>query len=219
MLQRKLFSLNIALNKTFVNHIEHTHNLCIYKLGNVPLPSNLIFNKAETVTLINCNKFGINSILIPDIFPNLKRINYLSAHPGNYDIYKRFNDNIEWFFPNKRYDFYEYMMALGFGKKDNSLISQYIVNKQIIDGKTDFDISYKFDLQIPNYNIVDSEWYRQQFYEYIVKKHNEENQSGCNNVNKSNHLLQELEELHLQQEVVKKNMLHDVFENIIDNKN
>ena len=108
---------------------------------------------------------------------------------------------------------------LGFGKKDNSLISQYIVNKQIIDGKTDFDISYKFDLQIPNYNIVDSEWYRQQFYEYIVKKHNEENQSGCNNVNKSNHLLQELEELHLQQEVVKKNMLHDVFENIIDNKN
>ena len=207
MLQRRLFSLNIQLSKNFVEYIEKTNHLCIYKLGNLPLPTQLSFPNVQTVVLINCNKYGVNNILRPTVFPNLRQIHYLRAHPGSYDIHNRFQNNIHWVFPNKKYDFYEYIMSIGIGKKKSNLISTYIVNKQLLDGKNDFDISYKFDLQIPDYDIVDSEWYKLQFYEYLVKKHND--------VSVNSYLLQELEELHLQQEVVKNNYI-DMFDTIED---
>lgn len=195
MLSNRLFSSNIKLSNKFVDHIQNTSNLCIYKLGDYSIPSNIFFPKAETLTLINCNKFGIKNILYPRHFPALKTVNYLSAHPGDYDIYKRFDTNLEWVFPNKRYDFYDFMMALGYGKKDYGLIKRYIINTEILDGKHEFDIAYKFDLNIPGYSIVNSKWWQSQFYEYLVEKQDE--------VVDKHLLIQELEELHLQHEVVK----------------
>jgi len=202
MLQRRIFSLNCNFNSNFVKYIEETNNLCVYKLGYTVLPNNLTFNNVDTLTIINCNKFGISSILKPHIFPNLNKINYISSNPEDYSIYKRFDKKVQWFFPDKQLDFYEYMIALGYGSKQKTLIPRYIINKQIIDGKNDFDISYKFDLQIPNYGRVDSEWYRKQFYEYIDYKYG-----------KDIRLLsfQEVEELHLQQEICKKNNSHDII--------
>jgi len=209
MLVPRLFSFNTKLCSNFVKHIENTNNLCVYKLGSYPLPTNLLFPKADTLTLINCNKKGIQNILNPAFFPSLKKVNYLSVHPGDYEIYKRFGNQLEWVFPNKRYDFYDYMMSLGSGKKDVNLIHTYIKNKQIIDGTNDFDISYKFDLNIPNYLIVVSELYKSQFYEYLVKKQNEK-YDCCNGT----FFIQELEELHLQREVVNDIIISEDFETI-----
>jgi len=211
MLSKRLFSFNTKLCPNFVRHIENTNNLCVYKLGSYALPSNILFPKANTLTLINCSKKGIQNILNPDIFPSLKRVNYLSIQPGSYDIYKRFRNQLEWVFPNKRYDFYDYMMALGYGKKDPKLIQTYIKDKQMVDGTNDFDISYKFDLSIPDYVIVDSEWYRAQFYEYLVNK-----QNALDDVCEGTFFVQELEELHLQKEAVKNMVISEDFDNIVD---
>jgi hypothetical protein len=168
--KRNLF--NKILSPHFIKHIENTTNVCIYKLDSYKIPDNIIFSNAKAVTLINCNSSGVTNILKSSIFPNIHRINYLSSNPGN-NLDVRFPHSVEWIFPNKDYDFYNFMVMSGKGRKDPTLIKEYIANKIMIDGKNEFDISFKLDLNIPEFGVTNGDWWRSQFYEYLVKKENE----------------------------------------------
>lgn len=166
------------ISSIFIKYIENTNNIVIYKLGNHHISSNIKFPKATTTTLINCSKEGIFNILSNNTFPNLKKINYLSTHPGNYNISRRFS-NVEWVFPDKNYDFYDYMIKNGNSRKDYNLLPSYLKNKRMIDGQNGHDISFYFDIFIEDFNnysdknIIEGEWLRNQFYEYCVQKQQE----------------------------------------------
>ena len=216
MLGNKLISFSKNLSTEFINHIKSTNNLCIYKLGAHYIPQNVIFPKTDTITLINCNKEGIQNILTPTIFPNLNKINYLSANPGNYLIFDRFKNDIKWVFLNKKYDLYNYMVEAGRATKDSNIIREYIANKKIIDGKNEFDISFHFDLNIPGFGITDGEWWRSQFYEYLVKQQNINNHKYCMYPGEFGSL-QDEEELKLQREYVKSSIDTLNFDCIDDN--
>jgi hypothetical protein len=170
VLINRLVSLNKHVSQDFINHIGKTKSLCIYKLGNHIIPKNIFFPNAKYLTLINCNNNGVVRMLYPEIFPNIKVINYLSTNIGNYTFHKRFSKNVQWVFPDKNYEFFNFMVETGYGKKDPDIIKRYISNKKIIDGKNGFDISFEFDINVPGYGIVNGEWWRSQFYEYLVKK-------------------------------------------------
>lgn len=215
MLSNRLISFSKGLSKEFTNHIESTHNLCLYKLGAHYIPDTIVFHKAESLTLINCNKNGILNILTPTIFPNLSRVNYLSADPGDFKIYERYNDKLEWVFPNKSYEFYDFMVKSGRGKKDINLIKEYVASKKIIDGKNGFDISFHFELNIPGFGITDGEWWRSQFYEYLVNKQNKHNYKYCMYPGETPGI-QDEEELALQRDIVKASIDDIYFEHVID---
>ena len=187
--------------------------MCVYKLGYHYIPNNIIFPKAESITLINCNRNGILNILTPTIFPNLTKVNYLSADPGDFKIYERFNDKINWVFPNKSYEFYDFMVKSGRGTKDQELIKKYVASKKIIDGKNGFDISFHFDLNIPEFGIVDGEVWRSQFYEYLVRQQNVNNYKHCMYPGEAIQI-QDDEELLLQKEYVKKSIDELYFDSI-----
>jgi len=175
----KLISFSKYLHPDFVKHVQTTNNLCLYKLGSYTIPENISFPNAHTLTLINCNRTGILNIFTPNIFPNLANVNYLSADPGDFKLYERYNDTLKWVFPNKPYDFFDWMVKSGRGTKDSELIKKYIANKKIIDGQGGFDISFEFDINVPGYGIVNGEWWRLQFYEYLVKQQNINKYSNC----------------------------------------
>lgn len=158
------------LSHDFVKYIESTNHLCIYKLNGQNVPAKILFPKVTTLTLINCSKTGVQNMLSPNIFPNTKYVNYLSAGPAEYDIYRRFDGRTQWVFPNKNYDFYNYMVSQGCGKKDDALMKKFIASKKIIDGANGFDISFQFDLNIPDFGIISGEWWRSQFIEYLHSK-------------------------------------------------
>jgi hypothetical protein len=198
----KLISFGKSIDSEFVKHIQNTDNLCLYKLGSHHIPSNIIFPNAKTITLINCNRAGILNIFKPTIFPKLSNVNYLSADPGDFKLYERYNDKINWVFPNKTYEFYDFMVKSGRGKKDTELIKKYMTNKKIIDGQNGFDISFEFDINVPEYGIVNGEWWRSQFYEYLVKQQYLEQYKDCIYPGETPDK-QELEEAILEKEHVK----------------
>jgi hypothetical protein len=204
---------NRKLSFDFTKIIESATNLCIYRLNNQPLSPNIFFPNAKMITLINCNKDGILNILNPNIVPNIKRINYLSAHPGDYSIYERFPTGVEWIFPNKNYDFYDMMVDNGRGKKDSDLIKTYIHSKKIIDGKNSFDISYEFDLAVPGMGIVNGTLWATQMQYYLEYKNA---QIKNKNKNKPN---QEIEEQLLEKERVKSVIEDDYFNYMIKSSN
>lgn len=173
MVVNRLISLNKNLTHDFICHIERAKNVCIYKFGNYNIPKNIIFPNANAITLINCTGNGILNILSPSIFPNLNTINYLSVSTGNYAFHHRFKPNTKWVFPDKNYEYFNFMVEMGYGTKDPELIKRYVANKKIIDGKSEFDISYDFDLNVPDYGIVNGEWWRIQFYEYLSRAQSE----------------------------------------------
>jgi hypothetical protein len=173
MSKNRIVSFNTRLCQDFVKHIENTNNVCLYKLGNHNIPHNLFFPNARALTLINCSKNGILNILHPRFFPNINTINYLSMGTGNNTVYSRFNPDTRWNFPDKNYEYYNFMVGAGYGKKDPEIIKTYISNKRLIDGKNGFDISYELDLNIPGYGVVNGEWWISQLYEYMVVKQNE----------------------------------------------
>jgi hypothetical protein len=215
MLSKKLISFSKGLSKEFVNNIESSHNLCMYKLGSHYIPENIVFPKAESITLINCSRHGILNIVTPTVFPNLSKINYLSADPGDFKIYERFNDKIKWVFPNKSYEFYDFMVKTGRGTKDSQLIKKYVASKKIIDGKNGFDISFHFDLNIPGHGIIDGEWWRSQFYEYMVHKQELHRYKDCMYPGEVAPI-QDDEETLLQKEYVKSSIDELYFDHITD---
>jgi hypothetical protein len=181
------------------------------------MPPDIIFPKAETITLINCSRDGILNILTPRILPKLSKVNYLSADPGNFKIYERFNNNVKWIFPNKSYDFYDFMVKSGRGTKDTQLIKKYVTNKKIIDGKNGFDISFHFELNIPGFGITDGEWWRSQFYEYLVQKQYIYQHRDCMYPGESPPINYEYdEETLLQKEYVKSSIEKLYFDHITD---
>lgn len=214
MLSHRLISFNNRLTSEFVKHIESANNLCIYRLGSHYIPPKISFPNADTVTLINCTRTGISSILNHSILPNITRINYLSTHPGDYSIYERIRYDVDWVFPDKAYDFYDYMVSAGRGKKDPLLIKRYIANKRIIDGHNGFDISFNFDLNVPGFGITDGQWWSSQFYEYLVTKQN--NVSISLTEAENLHIMQEIEEYVLQKEHMKAALENDYFNCIIE---
>jgi hypothetical protein len=216
MLSKKLISFSKGLSKEFVNNIESSHNLCMYKLGSHYIPENIVFPKAESITLINCSRHGILNIVTPTVFPNLSKINYLSADPGDFKIYERFNDKIKWVFPNKSYEFYDFMVKTGRGKKDAELIKRYVTNKKIIDGQNGFDISFEFDINIPGYGIVNGDWWRSQFYEYLVRAQNNDNNADIIIQNKVLDINQEIEEEKFQKERVREDLEAFSLEDMAD---
>jgi hypothetical protein len=168
----KLLSFQKKLTNEFVKHIETTNDLCLYRFSVFSIPRSVIFPNATYLTLINCSKSGISNILNPDIFPNIHTINYLSTNPDKNLLHTRFSSHVNWIFPDKNYDFYNFMTDMGYGKKDSNIIKKYIHNKRILDGKNGFDISYEVDINIPEYGIVNGTWWQSQFYEYLVSMQN-----------------------------------------------
>jgi hypothetical protein len=208
-------SFSKKLSKEFMNHIDSTHNLCVYKLGSHCIPNHIFFPKVENITLINCSRDGILNILNPNIFPNLSKVNYLSTSPGNFEIYERFDDKIKWIFPNKSYEFYDFMVKTGRGIKDSQLIKNYIAHKKIRDGKNEFDISFHFDLNIPGFGIVDGEWWSSQFYEYLLQKQYIYHYKDCIYPGEKV-IIQDDEEILLQKEYVKSSIDSFYFDHITD---
>jgi hypothetical protein len=179
MPSNKILTFSKSLNPTFRKYVENTTNLCLYKLGSYNIPNNIMFPLAKSLTLINCNKYGISNIFNPNIFPNLKSVNYLSVDPCDFKIYERYNRELTWIFPNKTYDFYDFMVKSGRGIKDSELIKKYIKNMKITNNNTEYDISFECDLNIPDYGIVIGEWWQLQFYEYIKQKYYINEYSNC----------------------------------------
>jgi hypothetical protein len=213
-MSKKIISFNSRLSSEFKKYIESANNICVYKLGATPIVPKIIFPNAKTITLINCNKMGISNILKTETLPNLENVNYLSAHPGDYNIYNRFSDSVKWIFPNKDYDFYNNMVVKGRGKKDENLIKNYIISKKIIDGSNGFDISFEFDLSIPGYGITSGEWWRYQFYEYLAQNLYSMPPQSTNKQTVA--FLQEIEELQLEKEIVTSKIENIYFDDMIE---
>lgn len=140
--------------------LRYSKTACFYHLRSICFPSNLCFPFAETVTLIRCHPFIIKELMKPHIFPNIKNIHYLSAHPGDIDITKRFNTSVQWIFPNLKYPFYKNTFLAGKGKTDDYLIYNYISNKKLSS-------SSEFYLYIPGYSVMDGALYHSLVHQYL----------------------------------------------------
>jgi len=152
------------VSSTILYHLQRTTNLCLYQIGKKKIPPSLFFPKAYTVTLIHCTPEGISGILQPSIFPNLRSVHYLSAHPGQVDLYTRFKSPINWLFPNQRYTFYQCMVNAGRGRVENRLIRTY-VNECEPRGNT-----VQITLNLPGYGMVEGSWYHRQLEDYFAQK-------------------------------------------------
>lgn len=162
-----------VLDVAFATYIEQTPFLLLYKLGPAHIPYTVRFPKAERVALINCNRRGVFDILTPHAFPAVREIYYLSAHPGSYTVCERFqyaSQTPTWYVPEKSYPFFTYLEAKVGARRVPNLLSAFVTNKRIVDGAEDFDISFYFDLRLPEGGIVDGERYRDQFHEYLALK-------------------------------------------------
>jgi hypothetical protein len=149
------------ISNTFLKYITRTPNVCIYQFGNQKISPTLQFPHARTVTLINCSREGVNRILTPSIFPNMREVHYLSAHPGQVDIYQRFSRPISWIFPNSDYIFYKCMIEAGWGRVENRLISTYVHSVE-----QDHNQIY-MDLSLPHYGTTIGEPYRERLHHYL----------------------------------------------------
>lgn len=137
----------------FMNYMNTTSHLVLYQLKSQFIRNNIIFPNVTTLSLVHCHSVGINRILDPKIFPRLEQIHYLSVHPGDYTIHRRFSPQLKWIFPDYSFGFYDSMFESGRGKKSDLLISNHISNFKI----TNY-LMY-FDLYLPNYCIADGYWY------------------------------------------------------------
>ena len=153
------------ISNTFLKYITRTSNVCIYQFGNQKISPTLQFPHARTVTLINCSREGVNRILTPSIFPNMCEVHYLSAHPGQVDIYQRFSRPISWIFPNSDYIFYKCMIEAGLGRVENRLISTYI------DSIDQDQKKIYADLCLPGYGLTIGEPYRERLHHYLRYQH------------------------------------------------
>jgi hypothetical protein len=135
----------------------------MYRFRNQEISPTLQFPKARTVTLINCSRDGVDRILTPSIFPNIEEVHYLSAHPGQVDIYRRFSKPISWVFPNSHYIFYKCMIEAGMGRVENKLISSYIYSIDQNQNHT--------DLNIPHYGLTAGNSYRVRLHHYLRYQH------------------------------------------------
>ncbi len=154
----------------FVRHIETATHQVLYKFPNIHVPSNISFPATKTLTLINCHRAGVYNIFTPFAFPNLECVQYMSGHPGDYNIDRRFGDYLQWVVPHMRYSYYEYLRVKKGATTDATLIRTFIRNKRYKDGAGDFDVRYDMDLDVPDWGEVDGDWWSEQWVSYIRTK-------------------------------------------------
>lgn len=153
-----------------VKYLTSAKNVVIYKLDSTKIASTVQFPNAQIATLINCTPRAVFEILTPNTFPNITDIHYISAHPGQENLHQRFQNPVRWCFPHKTYQFYEDMVRIGKGRKYDDLVDKYLTNKRIIDGTGPFDISYTFDIILPEYGIQDGEIYANKFRQFCDQR-------------------------------------------------
>jgi hypothetical protein len=156
----------MLLTQSFLTYMESTRYALFYRLRSHPLPMGLTYPDVKCLTLIHCSQQSVQRLLQPRIFPSLQRIRYLSGHPGDLLIHRRF-PRVEWVFPDTFYSFYDNTVEAGRGRKDPFLVSNTIVNGGELDGKR------VYDFVLPERGIVSGEWYRLQQQLYFKKKHAE----------------------------------------------
>lgn len=152
----------------FLWHFQHTRHLCVYQyqyLKTCPLPATLFFPYVTTLTLIDCSRRGVSHLLFAERFPQLQKIQYLSGHPGTYNIYERFPKSVSWVFPNRDYAFYNCLVEAGIGKKNNDLILSYIMGQKVKNNQTYFDI------HVPGYGHTDGDLYQSHMNDYFQNPH------------------------------------------------
>jgi hypothetical protein len=152
------------LSQRFITYVQQTSNLCIHRLGDQALSPTLSFPAVRTVTLTQCTPKGVSRILTPKIFPNLKAVHYLSANPGQLDIYKHF-PSVQWLFPNGRHLFYKCMMEEGIGRIEHRLIRTYIHHYRKTEGEDMLQIN------VPWYGVEYAPIYRAQLHHYLKNQH------------------------------------------------
>jgi hypothetical protein len=128
--------------------MNNTSHLVLYRIKSQFIHNQIVFPNVNTLSLVHCHQIGIKRILNSYVFPNLREIQYLSTHPGEYDIYHRIHPNIKWIFPNYSFGFYDSMFEAGRGIKSDLLIPNNIKDMRIINEST------YFNLHIPNYYII-----------------------------------------------------------------
>jgi hypothetical protein len=139
------------------SHFQNSKNVCFYKIGAQPFHPRLSFPNVTTATLIHCSRAGVNRLLSPSFFPNLKTVHYLSAHPGQVDLYRRFSKPLHWLFPNRTYGFYNAMIEAGHGHVENHLFRSYFHH---------FD-SNGAQLNLPGYGLHDADTYHKKLLYYV----------------------------------------------------
>jgi len=144
----------------FLWYFQRTQHLCVYQFKTNPLPSTLIFPYVTKLTLIDCSRNGVSHLLFSERFPQLKQIQYLSGHPGIYDIHQRFPKSVSWVFPNRDYAFYNCMVEAGLGQKNNDLILSYIMGQKVKD-------KMYFDIHVPGHGRTDGELYQTHMNHYF----------------------------------------------------
>lgn len=135
--------------------------LCLFRIQSEALSPVMCFPHVHAVSLIHCSRKGVSNVLTPERFPNLKTVQYLSAHPGQADIHRRFSKKIEWIFPHRNYAFYDCMMEAGLGRIDPQLLHRYLYQLRLHP--------YKARLNLPGYGICDGEQYRSQMIRFLQK--------------------------------------------------
>lgn len=149
----------------FMNYMNKTSHLVLYQLKSQFIRNNIIFPNVTKLSLVHCHSVGVKRILDSKIFPQLKEIYYLSAHPGECDIYCKLSPQLKWIFPNYSFGFYDSMMEAGRGVKSDLLIPNHITNYKITN-----HLMY-FDLYLPNYCIADGYWYLSMQNMYLKEKY------------------------------------------------
>jgi hypothetical protein len=149
------------LSAIFHSYVRKSATLCLYQVGDHYLAPKLVFPHVQTLALIHCSRNGVQNVLTPSRFPNVKTVHYLSAHPGQVDLYRRFPSNIDWVFPNSKYIFYKCMIDAGIGRVDPQIISRYVY--RVLDN----DIHIK----LPGYGIYIGKHYRTHMNKYLEREY------------------------------------------------
>lgn len=160
----------MALTSSFVTHMESSRHLLFYRLGSYPLPMGFHLPHVTSLTLIQCTPTAISQLLHPSYFPSLQQIQYLSGHPGDTLIHRRFplalSPRVVWKFPTLSHPFYDAMVEAGWGRRDDWLVMNHIVrHKQMEGGKM------WFDLYLPGKGILCGKWYYAQQMAYLRRGH------------------------------------------------
>jgi len=160
----------MALTSSFVSHMESSRHLLFYRLGSYPLPMGFHFPHVTSLSVVQCTPTAISQLLHPSYFPSLQQIQYLSGHPGDVLIHRRFllgkPPHIVWKFPTLSHPFYDAMTEAGWGRRDDWLVVNHVVRpKQMGEGKT------WFDLYLPGKGVVCGKWYYTQQMAYLRRGH------------------------------------------------
>ena len=149
------------LSAIFHSYVRKSATLCLYQAGDHYLAPHLVFPHVQTVALIHCSRNGVKNVMTPSRFPNVKTVHYLSAHPGQVDLYRRFPSTIDWVFPNSKYIFYKCMINAGKGRVDPALINKYVYRM----------IENDIHIKLPGYGTYIGRQYRTQLNKYLEREY------------------------------------------------